>query len=96
MSVAKPPDVAKLINQLTRLALARLHFNQAKALAEKIIAELTDPLDLMTLSPQIAVTTNCWCFRYIREKFRRKQWDWSIAQRLCRFPGNECHTQFTN
>jgi hypothetical protein len=44
-SAAKPPDVAKLAKQLTRLALARLHFNQAKALAEKIIAELTDPLD---------------------------------------------------
>jgi hypothetical protein len=54
MSRTKSPDIVKLTKQLARLSLARLHFNQAKALAEKIIAELTDPLDLMTLSPQIA------------------------------------------
>jgi hypothetical protein len=53
MSAIKPLDTAKLTKQLVRLNLARLHFNQAKALTEKIIAELTDPLDL-TLSPQIA------------------------------------------
>jgi hypothetical protein len=53
MNVNKPPDIAKLTKQLLRLNLARLHFDQAKALAEKLIAQPIDPLD-STLSPQIA------------------------------------------
>src|SRR5882724_3014077 len=53
MNTSNPADTIELTEQFVRLNLAWLHFLQAKALAEKLIAQPIDPLDL-TLSPQIA------------------------------------------